>query len=237
VKVFDVAILTAIYDGYDELKPSCPQDGVNAEWVLVTDDPQVPDGVLGWRVVCEPRPGVAPLRAAKSAKFRPWEYTTAPASVWVDASVRVISPSFAADFLAAADPLAGFAHPGRDCIYEEARATMALGLAKYAGEPVMAQADHYRQAGHPEHWGLWETTILARHHTAEAMKLGEAWAAEVDQWSPQCQVSWPFVLRNAGLRPAVLPGAATGSAWHVFGPSSRHFPAVTWLPDEEVIYG
>lgn len=225
----DVAIITAIYDGYDTLKPSCPQDDVDAEWVLVTDDRQIPDGTLGWRVVHDPQPGVSPMRAAKSAKFRPQEYTDAPASVWIDASVRVTSPSLAADFLAAADPLATFAHPLRDCLFEEASATVALGMAKYAGEPVAEQPAYYRQAGHPAHWGLWETTILARHHSAEVVKLGDAWTAELDQWSPQDQVSFPFVLRNAGLRPAVLPGAGTGSVWHVFEPSARHFPAVTWL--------
>jgi TOD1/MUCI70, glycosyltransferase-like domain len=225
----DVAVITAIYDGYDTLKPSVPQDGTDAEWVLVTDDRQIPDGFLGWRVVYDPQPGVSPMRAAKAAKFRPWEYTDAPASVWADASVRVISPSFAADFLAAADPLATFAHPVRDCLFDEAEATAALGMAKYAGEPITEQAAHYRRAGHPEHWGLWETTILARHHTPEVVKLGDAWTAEMDLWSPQDQVSFPFVLRDAGLRPAVLPGAGTGSAWHVFEPGSRHFPAVTWL--------
>jgi hypothetical protein len=225
-----VSIITAIYDDYDWLKPSCPQDG-GAEWVVVTDDPDMRDGYLGWRVVYAPRPGVTPMRAAKAVKLRPWEYTDAPASVWADASVRVTSPSLAADFLAAANPVATFTHPGRDCLFEEAQATAGLGLAKYGGEPVEEQAEHYRRTGHPAHWGLWETTVLARHHTAEVAALSDAWAAEMARWSAQDQVSFPFACRNAGLRPTVLPGAGTtGSAWHEYEPSGRHFPAVTWSP-------
>ena len=215
-----VAMVTAIYGGYDQPRPTLPQYGGNVEWVLVTDDETIPDGHLGWRVVYEPRPGMAPMRASRPPKLRPWEYTDAPASVYMDASVWVTSPSLAADFLAAADPVSSFAHPDRDCLFDEAE--VAAVQARYAAEPVAAQAVHYREAGHPEHWGLWENTIIGRHHTPEVIKMGEAWAAEVDAWSTHDQMSFPFVLRQAGLRAGVLPGRALGSPWHRWGGSARH---------------
>lgn len=216
-----VAFLTAIYDSYDVLKPVPPQKGVQvAECVVVTDDPGIADGCPGWRVVCEPRPGVPPMRAAKAAKYRPQEFTDAPASIWMDASVQVISPGLAAAFLAAAEPVATFAHPQRDCVYDEVAASVPM--PRYGGEPVAAQGGFYRSAGHPAHWGLWETTIVARRHGPEAVALGEAWAAEMEQWSSQDQVSFPFVLRRLGMRAGVLPGAARGSPWHCWGGSARH---------------
>jgi TOD1/MUCI70, glycosyltransferase-like domain len=213
------AVITAIYDGYDSLKPACPQDGLDVEWVLVTDEPGIPDGSLGWRVVHEPRPGLHPNRAAKAPKFRPWEYTDAPASIWVDGSIRVTSPAFAAEVLAYADPLAQFVHPSRDCIFDEARASM---YPKYAGEPVTEQAAHYREAGHPEHWGLWAGSVIARRHTPDVMRLGYAWSAEVARWSFQDQISEPFVLRTLGQRPASLPGGYQGNQWTAWEGSGRH---------------
>ena len=217
----DAAIITAVYGGYDDLKPACPQQGPDTEWVLVTDDAAIPDGHLGWRVICEPRPGMHPCRAAKHPKFRPWEYTTAPASAWIDGSVRVTSPFFAAQALALAAPLAQFAHPDRDCIYDEAAESARIG--KYAAEPVGAQAACYRAAGHPEHWGLWATTIIARRHTPQVRELGERWTAEMGAWSFQDQVSQPFVLRSLGLRPAVLPGYYRDNGWLHLEGSGKHW--------------
>jgi TOD1/MUCI70, glycosyltransferase-like domain len=218
--VADAAIICAIFGGYDLLKPVCPQT-VDVELVLVTDDPGLGDHMLGWRVVYTPVPDVPPMRAAKQAKLCPWEYIDAGASVWIDGSVMVTSPTLVADFLAAAAPVASFTHPDRDCLYLEAEAS--AGLGRYAGEPVLAQAACYRAQGHPEHWGLWETTILARRHTPEVVKAGYAWQAEISRWSSQDQVSFPYVMRQAGLRPAGLPGRALGSRWHQWGGSWRHF--------------
>lgn len=216
----DAAIVTANYGRYDIPKAICPQDGLDVDWVLVTDDEGIGDGHLGWRVVHEPRPGVAPVRAAKAPKVRPWEYTDAPASIWIDGSARVISPRFAADALAFADPIAQFDHPDRDCIYQEAWVSSLL--PRYADEPIAAQAGSYRAAGHPEHWGLWAATIIARQHTPKVRALGDAWAAEIATWSVQDQISQPYVLRNLGLRPSLLPGYYRDNQWLRLEASGKH---------------
>ena len=214
-----VAVITAIYDGYDTLKPVLPQDGVDVDWVLVTDT--VPADPLGWRVVHDPQPpGMWPSRAAKEPKFRPWEYTPAPASIYLDASFRITSPLFAVEALALADPIAQFEHPWRDCIYDEADASERL--LKYVGQPVTEQADSYLAAGHPPNWGLWASGVIARRHTPEIMKLGAAWTAETDAWTLQCQISQPYVLRNLGLRPASLPGDHFTNPWLAYEGSARH---------------
>ena len=213
-----VAVITAIYDGFDTLKPALPQDGMDVDWVLVTDNP--PANPLGWRVVHDPQPGVAPSRAAKNAKFRPWEYTSAAVSVYLDASFRITSHWLAADGLALADPIAQFPHPWRDCIYDEADASMPL--PKYAGQPVTEQAACYRVAGHPPHWGLWASGVIARRHTPEIMALGAAWTRETDMWTLQCQISEPYILRNLGLRPVTLLGDHFTNPWLAYEGSARH---------------
>lgn len=218
----DVAILTAITDGYDTLKPVQPQKDIDVEWICVTDGAPHPDAEAaeGWTLVYEPHNGVHPNRAAKRAKFAPWEYTSADASIWIDASFKVVSGRFAVEVLALADPIAQFAHPWRDCLFEEAAASALL--PKYSGEPIIKQGSYYRARGHPEHWGLWAAGVIARRHTDKVRQLGAAWAHEVNVWSFQDQVSQPYALRMVGLRPATLPGSHLANAWLKYEGSGRH---------------
>lgn len=219
---FDAAVITAVYGAYDTLKPVLPQDGLNVDWVCVTDDPTFRGAALGWRIVYRPAPRSHPNRAAKWPKLRPDVFTAAPASVWIDASFRVTSTSLVADTLEFADPIAQFAHPWRDCVYEEAQASALL--AKYAGEPIAEQAGSYRGNDHPEHWGLWATGVIARRHTPQMREFGIRWAEEIDWWSFQDQVSEPLVLRELGLRPTNLPGTHFANNWLVYEGSGNHEP-------------
>lgn len=218
--MYDVSVITAIYDRYDTLKPTCLQHGAEVDWVCVTDDPSLADEDLGWKVVYEPRPGMHPNRAAKYPKYRPWEYTDARASVWIDASFQVISERFAVEAVDHADPIAQFVHPWRDCLYEEAEASAPL--CKYRGEPVTDQAGHYQTRDHPKRWGLWATGVIARQHTQAVRNLGDLWAEETDRWSFQDQISQPYALRTAGLRPSALPGTHLANRWLTYQGSGRH---------------
>lgn len=213
------AILTSIYASFDELKELPTQD-VPIEAICVTDNPHLRSDT--WNVVYEPRPNVHPCLAAKWPKMLPWAYTDADSSIWIDASIRVTSPSLVKDLLELADPICQFEHQWRDCVYDEAEASLAL--AKYAAEPLDEQIKRYREWGHPEHWGLWPTGIMGRHHTDLIKRFGLAWLSEVNAWSYQDQVSQPVLLRAAGLRPNVIPGLywAGQNPWLRYEGSARH---------------
>jgi hypothetical protein len=220
----DIALITAIYDGYDDLKPVMPQADADVEWICVHDgSPPDAEAAQGWTLVYEPRPGVHPNRAAKHPKYEPWRYTSAPVSLWVDASFRVVSERFAVETTAGLteeEPIAQFQHPWRDCLHAEAKES--AGLVKYAGEPVTEQAEAYRRAGHPENWGLWATGVIGRRHTEPVRRLGERWLEETYRWSFQDQISQPFVLRETGLRPQVWPGNHLVTPWLAYEGSGRH---------------
>jgi hypothetical protein len=216
----EVAIITAVYDGYDTVKPVLAQAGVDVEWTLVTDTAPDAGAAEGWTVVHEVRPDVLPVRAAKAAKFEPWRYTDAPASIWIDASFRVTSPDFVKSVIEYAKPIAQFEHPWRSCLYEEATEIAALGMDR---DGVAAwQTRRYREAGHPAGWGLWAAGVIARRHTAAVKRMGAAWAREVEHGSVRDQVSEPFVLRQAKLKPVSLPGTYLANAWLAFEESDRH---------------
>ena len=141
----------------------------------------------------------------------------------MDASFRVFSPLFAAEAtsgLTDDEPIAQFVHPWRDCLFAEAKES--AGLAKYAGEPVLEQADAYSLAGHPESWGLWATGVIARRHTEAVCELGARWLEETYRWSFQDQISQPFALRETALRPAPLPGSHLATPWLAYEGSARH---------------
>jgi hypothetical protein len=220
----DAAVVQALYGGYDTLKPVMPQEGLDVDWVLVTDDASLRSSALGWRVVHLPRPGVHPNRAAKGPKLFPWAHTEASASVWLDASFRVTSPDFVAGALACtsvSDPIAQFVHPWRDCIYTEAEESAKL--AKYAGEDFETQVKDARGTGHPKNWGLWATGVIARRHDSlRVIDLGNDWAGLIDRYTFQDQVSQPVALRLAGLRPAPLPGTHFANPWLSYEGSERH---------------
>lgn len=218
----DIAIITAITDGYDTLKTPLPQQGADVEWICVTDGQPLPDidAAVGWTLINERRRGAHPNLAAKLPKLRPWKYTDAACSIWVDASFRITSPRFAVEAMAYADPIAQFTHPWRDCIYTEA--TASQDLPKYYGEPIAAQAAHYWEQQHPEHWGLWATGVIARCHTQAIVDFANTWAREINTWSFQDQISQPYALRQAALRPTPLPGTHFANDWLTYEGSPRH---------------
>lgn len=215
------AVICANYDLYDTFKPTLEQT-IGVEWVYVTDDEALGRGDVdpkGWTVAYEPRPGLHPNRAAKWPKCLPADYTSAPCSIWIDASFQVISETFVEEALAFAEPIAQFAHPDRDCIFDEVGASTS---GKYAGEPIAEQAEHYRGAGHPAHWGLWATGVIVRRHEPDVLAMGKAWLGEIGRWSFQDQISEPHCLRGAGLRPVDLPGRHLRTPWLSYQGSGRH---------------
>lgn len=216
----DAAVVSALYGSYDTIKPVLPQTNLDVDWVLVTDDPSLRGGALGWRTVYLPKPGIHPNRAAKQPKLFPWEYTEATSSVWLDASFRAISPDFVSEALALADPIAQFIHPWRDCVYAEAEAS--AGLAKYAGEDFDAQVKEYRELGHPEHWGMWAGGVIARRHTGIVRELSDDWDELITKGTFQDQVSQPVALRFNGLRPAQFPDWHMGNEWVRYEGSGQH---------------
>lgn len=213
----DLAIITAIFGDYEDLKPPLAQVGVDVEWICVSDLSSV--SLPGWRMVYEESTN-KPVLNAKRPKCLPWEYTDAPASIWLDGSFRVTSPHMARSLLALANPIAQFRHPDRDCIYQEADVSQAM--QRYAHLPIAEQMAAYRAYEHPERWGLWAAGVIVRLHTAAVRSLGGEWLAQCHHWGHQDQLSEAPCLRANKLRPVPIPGSVYENPWFAFEPSRRH---------------
>jgi len=199
------ALVSSVYGGYDHVH-DLPDDHGFDDAVLVTDRPTA---ARGWRVLVLPS-GLHPRRAAKAAKCRPWWFTEEPASLWLDGAFEV-GPGLRQavdEHLADAD-LVAWAHPsGRTDAYQEAR--FCFDIPKYRGEPLAGQIAAYEQAGLPRGSGLWEVGMLARRHTPAIRGHGHRWAAEIERWSIQDQVSFPYACWALGVPVSTW---RSGSRW------------------------
>lgn len=234
----NVAIITSITDGYDTLKKITPQFGLNVEWIAITDGTEQAESGHGWEIQhfiphdmgaqsieglrSTPPDETHPNRLAKLAKCTPWRVTSAPYSIWLDASYRVTSGTFAFDALKCAHPIAQFVHPWRDCVYDEAAASAALTKYDDQWESIRSQSREYDAIGHPRNWGLWATGVIVRKHTPEVKEMGEQWLAEIRRHSYQDQVSEPVSLRLCDMRPSPLPGDHITNPWLKYEGSARH---------------
>jgi hypothetical protein len=221
------AIISAIYGDYEDLKPALPQTGLRVEWVLVTDNRDMAKNALdmGWdRTHYEPKPTLHPNRAAKRPKMLPWEFTKAGCSVWIDGAFLVKSPTFAVDVLAAAFPtgIAQFRHPWRDCAYAEGKESMRIPRYQDEVGPIRDQLAENMAGGLPEHWGLWATGCIARHHTQQVRHFGELWHWYISDFTYQDQVSETLALFKAEIRPRDLAGTHLSNPWLEHRQSARH---------------
>lgn len=144
-----------------------------------------------------------------------------PVTIWIDASVTILRPDFADLCLAelGEDDALFMRHPWRDCIYEEAEASLVPGLhAKYGGQYIPEQTAAYRAAGHPDHWGLVQSTVLVRRNTSATREMNDRWWTEIVHWSIQDQISLPYVLRRMGdLRWHYWPVNPIAAGWLRWG--------------------
>lgn len=197
-----VAIVTANFGGFDAVREQARQD-VDVDWVCFTDDAEL--RAPGWDLAIE-APHGDPRMQAKRHKLMP----SLPHEqvIWIDANMQITSASFAREALAwVHDGIALYSHPRRDCIYEEAHASLVTESqgGKYDSEPIAEQTAHYRSEGHPEHWGLWAAGVIAwdfNHWQAQC--IGSAWWWECKRWSVQDQLSFPVVCRRGDVTPGTF---------------------------------
>lgn len=193
-----VAVVSSSYGGYDNIDAR-PEQSLDAEWIMVTDNPEL--DAPGWNVIVEKRPHMHPRLAAKVPKCVPFTYTNADTIVWMDASCRLLQRHALASLVEASGgaPLGQVTHPWRDCIYDEAEAS--IGMPKYDGQPIREQVAHYKDCGYPVHGGLFATGLIVRNKLNDIQaEFGYRWLAEQVYWSYQDQLSQMPILASMRLQ-------------------------------------
>ncbi len=224
-------IYTAVFGCYDDLKQPAVQD-IDCDFFCFSDCAQNNSSGV-WQIVTLPNlKSVHPRMLAKyykimshkvfpsgrlADKFGTAKVSGGPyqASIWIDASIEIVSSKFAREAIefAQTERWAMFRHPSRDCIFEEA--VVSARMEKYAGQDVKGQVDAYRDLGFPEHAGLFACGVIARREplTKGLKSVNWKWWLENRKWTYQDQLSLPFVLRKSGVGVGVIEGNLWINPW------------------------
>ncbi len=198
----DILVYTAVMGGYDALATTMEQ----GRYRCYTDR-RAP---WGWEERKE-APRAEPRRRARYWKTAGMP-TDAEFTIWIDGNCQLLIPAQALveAWLGEEHDIALFRHPAHDCIYQEARACKAK--EKDEAAVIDGQMAEYRAAGFPEHYGLGETTILARRNCKAVTEFNARWWAEISQGSVRDQLSFDYVrwTMGDGIRVHFVDG---GMAW------------------------
>jgi GT2 family glycosyltransferase len=184
-------VYTTVIGGYDDLQAPAVQPP-GCDFVAFSDHPlEVP----GWKVVPLNYLHRDPTRAARFVKLHPHVYFPEYShSIWMDANIGVrgdISAFF--DCLSDGFFMGAFAHPLRDCIYEEG--AECILRRKDREDVILNHLARYREMGMPDAVGLWETGFLVRRHNeAACIDAMCHWWREIEMGSRRDQLSLPAVL-------------------------------------------
>ena len=206
------AVYTAIFGGYDKLKPA-PVTPEGVDRICFTDDAGM--AAPGWEMRVEQPQHSHPCLAAKFYKALSHRvFPDHDETLWIDGSFRAMSDGCVPEVFAYLDthPLAVFAHPVRSSIHDEAQASVVL-QSRYATQPLLDQVESYCRGGYAHTCGLFATGLLARKHTAPVTRFNERWWEENCRRSYQDQLSFPFLLDEIGLTPAIFPYAQGDNPW------------------------
>lgn len=196
-----VLLVSALYGGYDALKHPPPQEG-DVRCVLVTDNPDLESDV--WEFIVWPKPHMIGLLAAKAPKMLP--ALIAPdteASVWIDASVEVHSPTFTLECVDyAKDGFATWPHPWNGSL--EAEAAESLQQTRYQGQMLDQQIERFWDEGLPQDASVRHTAVVARAHNDATLSAGYLWDAEYE-WSMADQIGFMYATWKTGVPMYDLP--------------------------------
>jgi hypothetical protein len=182
------------------------EQSIPVDWLYLTDEPEI--APAPWYTLRVPRSADHPNMAAKWWRTHPmvgYEH-----AIWIDANMEITYPHFAREaIMAVRDGIGVWAHPRRDCVYDEADASMGAESqgGRYANLPIPQQVAAYRSEGYPAHNGLYATGTLV--WTPERYALAHEWYEECRRWGFQDQIAFPVVCWRHGVKPGTFPVTQT----------------------------
>lgn len=193
-----ITVVTAITGGKDTLKRQPDYPGV--EYVAFVEG-GLKDNQ--WKTLPACDKFKRDVMNAKIHKVLTHKYVDTPYIMWIDGNIELKKDPNELVKLMGKNDYAFFKHPGRDCVYDEADACVALG--KGVITEIGEQIKTYAKAEHPPHAGLSELTVFMRKNNEHANLIFEKWWAEICRHSNRDQLSFPIIFKDEKW--AVIPGS------------------------------
>src|SRR5699024_2059302 len=208
----DVIVYTAITEGYDDLKmPYSISD--RCHYVCFTDDPSIQGNGL-WEIKPFPNPELDQVRKCRQLKILPHIYFPEyQYSIWIDGNIQItadIDELIETYFDQSDQGFFSFAHPWRDCIYDEAEAVIE------------------------NRKGIEENNVIQSKHTPEVNQIMEQWWEEVKTHSRRDQLSFNYVAWKNDFEYGLLEGCSRWNTNKYFSITNEH-PPVPPLIDESAV--
>jgi len=201
-----IAVVSAIFGGFDRLLPVDPAWTNQADFYLFSD--RRFETYWSWQAVQPNYHNADPRRSARFVKLHlPTYFADYEWVIWVDGSVLFcVEPSAVLDAIDAENlDFATFQHPDRKGLVSEAAACI-----RFKKEEPMVLVEHLGRLQHHPAFrtgALYETMAMALRPGAPAVRtLSNAWWRMMAQGSKRDQLSLPLAIAEAeGLRVGHLP--------------------------------
>lgn len=187
-----IAVYTAIFGGYDELKlPLHKEINQEADFFCFTDNKDLHSDY--YQIIYRDILFDDPRRTARFFKIKGdsvlnnYQY-----HIWCDGAIQILAPSLqeVLDVLSEND-FAVFSHPDRDCIYEEGKICIERGLDHPL--TIYQQLKQYAQEGLPRHFGLLESSAYVKRNNDKTKQFAELWWDEISKGSKRDQLSFDYL--------------------------------------------
>jgi hypothetical protein len=187
-----ITVITSLTGGKDTLRDD--QTLGQAEWVAFTDE--ATSNV--WNVKPVYDKFKSARRNSRIHKMLPHLFVNSRYSIWIDANLSLrIPPEEVVERYLKNHDIAMFAHPSRDCLYDEALVCAKNGLDD--PEIIIEQVKTYEDKGFGKHKVLPECNVIIRRHTDKVREFNEAWWAEYCRYSVRDQISCMYTADKVGL--------------------------------------
>lgn len=197
-----IAVYTSIFGGVDDPKEQPQAEGV--DYIIFSDK----ELTTTQNVIVETPKYEHPRMSSKWYKVFPhkclpdYRYT-----IFIDGSLQITNPDFAREAIQYIGPdgIGIWPHPDRDDILDESRASKPM--AKYENTSVIEQGEEYSKHV-PRNAGLWCTgTIVRDNHNPRMQEAMTLWMEEIEKWTYQDQISFPYIVWKLNLQIATFPSS------------------------------
>ena len=209
-----IAIITAIYGNYDNIKEQNINNKADVDWYCFTDNTDMKSDQ--WTIITTPYhlnstkyeyknsyhnvsdKKIYNMMSAKYYKLKNHEIDILQKYdyiIWIDGSIT-LRPNFINNVLKNIIDndyeLASFKHSERNNINDEVK--LSLTMDKYKTQDLNTQYQFYLQDGFNDNIGLFENTIIIRKKTERINNIFDMWWIHNLKYSYQDQISYPYVL-------------------------------------------
>lgn len=195
-------VYTCVIGGYDGINQPIAVDSSFDYVCFVRKDESHPDFVGVWQIRNLPVDFDSNILCARWAKLNPHVlFPNCDYSLWLDGNVVVASNALYSvinDKIEQGVLFSGLNHPVRDCVYDEGYICAQRGFG--GRKNVLRMLWYLKIHNFPRHFGLYETNVLFRKHTAPVVvKCNEMWWNFVYNYVNRDQLSNSYCLYKCGM--------------------------------------